>query len=163
VINFPYYSLRQYDRIFVEGPYKIISTYYNNYVLDEAHPVQGSLLSERRLSLMGRPLPYKLYKLESRCSNIAMMLMASNNVFIDAYGNIKKIKKPKRFKLTCCPVLSIVELSYRKYGVCFSLEGNIEYIATNTASKYIQVLILPTGWLYYASVDEKLPDTSRGL
>ena len=163
MINFPYYSLRQYDRIFVEGPYKIISTYYNNYVLDEAHPVQGSLLSERRLSLMGRPLPYKLYKLESRCSNIAMMLMASHNVFIDAYGNIKKIKKPNRFTLTCCPVLSIVELSYRKYGVCFSLEGNIEYIATNTPSKYIQVLLLPTGWLYYASVEEKIPDTVRGL
>ena len=163
MLNFPYYSLRQYDRIFDEGPYKIISTYYNNYVLDEANPIPGSLLSERRLSLMGRQLPFKLYKLERRCANIAQMLMAQSNTFVDAYGNIKKIKKPKRFKLTCCPVLSIVELSYRKYGVCFLLEGNIEYIATNTPSKYIQVLILPTGWLFYDSVEEKIPDTVRGL
>lgn len=163
MLNFPYYALRQYDRIFNEGPYKIISTYYGLYVLDEANPVPGSTLAERRLNLIGKTLPYKLYKLEKRCVNIAQMLMSSNNVFIDAYGNIKKIRKPNRFKLTSCPVVDIVELGFKWYGVCFLLDGNIEYIATNTPSKFIQVLILPTGWLYYSSVNEKLPDTSRGL
>ena len=163
MLNFPYYALRHYDRIFNEGPYKIISTYYGLYVLDEADPVQGSTLAERRLSLVGKTLPYRLYRLESRCSNVAMMLMSQSNAFVDAYGNIKKIKKPNRYRLTCCPVLDIVELGFKHFGVCFSLDGNIEYITTNTPSKFIQVLILPTGWLYYASVDEKLPDTSRGL
>lgn len=163
MLNFPYYALRIYDRIYNEGPYKIISTYWGNYVLDVADPIVGSTLAERRLSLVGKTLPHKIYPFSKRCSNVAMMLMAKSNTFVDAFGNIKKIKKPNRYCLTCCPVLSIVELSYRRYGVCFLLEGNIEYIATNTPSKYIQVLILPTGWLFYTSVDEKLPDTSRGL
>ena len=163
MLNFPYYSLRQYDRIFKEGPYKIISTYYNNYILDVADPLPGSTLAERRLSLIGRQLPYKLYRLESRCSNVAMMLMSKNNVFIDAYGNIKKIKKLKRYRLTCCPVLSIIEISYRRYGISFMLDGVVEYFVHHEPSNYIQVLVLKTGWLYYASVGEKLPDTTRGM
>ena len=163
MLNFPYYELRKYDRIYVEGEYKLINTYWGKYVLDEANPAPGSTLAERRLNLMGRQLPYKLYRLESRCTNVAMMLTASNNVFIDCYGNIKKIKKPKRYRLTCCKVLSIVELGYMKYGISFLLDGVVEYFVHHEPSNYVQVLVLKTGWLYYASVEEKLPDTTRGM
>lgn len=162
-LNFPYYALRQYDRIYIEGDLKKILTYWGTYVLDEANPAPGSTLAERRLNLMGRQLGLKLYRLESRCVNIAQMLMSKNNVFIDAYGNIKKIKKPKRYRLTCCPVLSIVEIGYRRYGITFMLDGVVEYFVHHEASSYVQVLILKTGWLYYASVGEYLPDTIRGM
>ena len=162
-LNFPYYSLRQYDRIYVEGDLKIISTYWGNYVLDEANPAPGSTLAERRLNLMGRQLNLRLYRLESRCTNVAQMLTASNKVFIDAYGNIKKIKKPKRYRLTCCKVLSIVELGYMKYGISFLLDGVVEYFVHNTPSNYVQVLVLDTGWLYFDSLAEHKPDSSRGL
>lgn len=162
-LNFPYYSLRQYDRIYIDGDLKKISTYWDTYVLDEANPAPGSTLAERRLNLMCRQLDLKLYRLESRCVNIAQMLMSKNNVFIDALGNIKKIKKPNRYRLTCCPVLSIIEISYRKYGISFMLDGVVEYFVHHEPSNYIQVLVLKTGWLYYASVEEKLPDTTRGI
>ena len=162
-MHVPYYSLRQYDRIYIEGDLKKILTYWGTYVLDEANPAPGSTLAERRLNLMGRQLGLKLYRLESRCVNIAQMLMSKNNVFIDALGNIKKIKKPKRYRLTCCKVLSIVELGYMKYGISFLLDGVVEYFVHHAPSNYIQVLVLKTGWLYYASVEEKLPDTTRGM
>ena len=163
MLNFPYYALRKYDRIYVEGDLKIISTYWDNYVLDEANPAPGSTLAERRLNLMGRQLGLRLYRLESRCTNVAQMLTASNNVFIDCYGNIKKIKKPKRYRLTCCKVLSIVELGFKKYGISFMLDGVVEYFVHNIPSNYVQVLVLDTGWLYFDSVAEHKPDTVRGM
>ena len=104
-----------------------------------------------------------MYRLESRCVNIAQMLMSKNNVFIDAYGNIKKIKKPKRYRLTCCKVLSIVELGYMEFGISFLLDGVVEYFVHNTPSNYVQVLVLDTGWLYFDSLAEYKPDSSRGL
>lgn len=163
-LNFPYYSLRQYDRIYVEGPYKIISTYYNNYVLDEANPAPGSTLAERRLQLLtSADLHYKIYPFSKRCTNIAQMLVDPNRVFIDAYGNIKKIKKLKRYRLTCCKVLNIVELGFKKYGISFMLEGVVEYFVHSEPSNFIQVLILKTGWLYFDSLAEHKPDSSRGL
>ena len=162
-LNFPYYSLRQYDRIYIDGDLKKISTYWDTYVLDEANPAPGSTLAERRLNLMCRQLDLKLYRLESRCVNIAQMLMSKNNVFIDAYGNIKKIKKPKRYRLTSCKVLSIVELGYMKYGISFLLDGVVEYFVHNIPSNYVQVLVLDTGWLYFDSLAEYKPDSSRGL
>ena len=163
-MHFPYYSLRSYDRIFNEGEYKLITTYWDTYVLDYANKEEESLYAERRLRLLSTPnLPHKIYQLKQRCTNIAQMLVDSNKVFIDAYGNIKKIKKPKRYRLTCCPVLSIIEISYRRYGISFMLDGVVEYFVHHEPSNYVQVLILKTGWLYYASVEEKLPDTTRGM
>ena len=164
MLNFPYYSLRSYDKIFNEGEYKLITTYWNTYIIDYANKEDESLYAERRLRLLSTPnLPHKLYRLESRCSNVAMMLMSKNTVFIDALGNIKKIKKPNRYRLTCCPVLSIIEISYRRYGISFMLDGVVEYFVHHEPSNYVQVLVLKTGWLYYASVEEKLPDTTRGM
>ena len=164
MLNFPYYSLRQYDRIWDEGPYKLISTYYSTYVLDYADKTRGETLAERRLQLLtSADLHYKVYPFSKRCVNIAQMLTASNNVFIDCYGNIKKIKKPKRYRLTCCPVLSIVEIGYRRYGISFLLDGVVEYFVHHEPSNYIQVLVLKTGWLYFDSLAEHKPDSSRGL
>ena len=163
MLNFPYYSLRQYDRIYIEGDLKKILTYWGTYVLDEANPAPGSTLAERRLNLIGRQLDLKLYRLESRCVNIAQMLMSKNNVFIDAYGNIKKIKKLKRYRLTCCKVLNIIELGYKKFCISFLLDGVVEYFIHNTPSNYIQVLVLPTGWLYFDSLAEHKPDSTRGM
>ena len=164
MLNFPYYSLRSYDRIFNEGEYKLITTYWDTYILDYANKEDESLYAERRLRLLSTPnLPHKIYQLKQRCTNIAQMLVDSNKVFIDAYGNIKKIKKPNRYRLTCCPVLSIIEINYRRYGISFMLDGVVEYFVHHEPSNYIQVLVLKTGWLYYASVEEKLPDTTRGI
>ena len=164
MLNFPYYSLRQYDRIFNEGEYKLITTYWNTYILDYANKEEDSLYAERRLRLISTPnLSHKIYKLKQRCTNIAQMLVDPNKVFIDAYGNIKKIRKPNRYRLTCCQVLSIIEISYRRYGISFMLDGVVEYFVHHEPSNYVQVLVLKTGWLYYASVEEKLPDTTRGL
>ena len=163
MLNFPYYELRKYDRIFNEGPYKIISTYWDNYVLDVADPIVGSTLAERRLSLVGGNPPIKIYPFSKRCTNVAQMLTASNNVFIDCYGNIKKIKKLKRYRLTCCKVLNIIECGYKKFGISFLLDGVVEFFVHNTPSNYIQVLVLDTGWLYFDSLAEHKPDSSRGL
>ena len=163
MLNFPYYALRKYDRIYIEGDLKKILTYWGTYVLDEANPAPGSTLAERQLYLIGRQLDHKMYRLESRCTNVAQMLTASNNVFIDRYGNIKKIKKLKRYRLTCCKVLSIVELGFKKFGISFLLDGVVEYFVHNTPSNYIQVLVLDTGWLYFDSLAEHKPDSSRGL
>ena len=164
MLNFPYYSLRQYDRIFNEGEYKLITTYWNTYVLDYANNEEDSLYAERRLRLISTPnLPHKIYKLKQRCTNVAQMLVDPNGVFIDAYGSVKKIKKLKRYRLTCCKVLSIVELGFKKFGISFLLDGVVEYFVHNTPSNYIQVLVLDTGWLYFDSVAEHKPDSSRGL
>ena len=164
MINFPYYSLRQYDRIFNEGEYKLITTYWNTYVLDYANKEEDSLYAERRLRLLSNPnLPFKIYKLKQRCTNVAQMLVDPNGVFIDAYGSVKKIKKLKRYRLTCCKVLSIVELGFKKFGISFLLDEVVEYFVHNTPSNYIQVLVLDTGWLYFDSLAEHKPDSSRGL
>ena len=164
MLNFPYYSLRQYDRIYIEGEYKLITTYWNTYVLDYANKGEDSLYAERRLRLISTPnLPHKIYKLKQRCTNIAQMLVDPNKVFIDRYGNIKKIKKLKRYRLTCCKVLNIIECGYKKFGISFLLDGVVEYFVHNTPSNYIQVLVLPTGWLYFDSLAEHKPDSSRGL
>jgi hypothetical protein len=104
-----------------------------------------------------------MYNLEKRCVHISQMLVDSNKVFIDAYGDIKKIKKPKRYRLTCCKVLSIVELKYLTYGISFLLDGVVEYFVHNTPSNYVQVLVLDTGWLYFDSLAEHKPDSSRGM
>lgn len=163
-MHFPYYSLRSYDRIFNEGEYKLITTYWNTYVLDYANKEEDSLYAERRLRLISNPnLPHRIYKLKQRCTNVAQMLVDSNRVFIDAYGNIKKIKKLKRYRLTCCKVLNIIELGYKTFGISFLLDGVVEYFVHHEPSNYVQVLVLKTGWLYYASVEEKLPDTTRGM
>lgn len=162
-MHFPYYSLRAYDRIYNEGPYKLITTYYGTYVLDLVSRIKP-LLKDRRLELcLYHDLPYKMYNLEKRCVHISQMLVDSNRVFIDAYGNIKKIKKLKRYRLTCCKVLNIIELGYKTFGISFLLDGVVEYFVHNEPSNYVQVLVLDTGWLYFDSLAEHKPDSSRGL
>lgn len=162
-MHFPYYSLRSYDRIYNEGPYKLITTYYGTYVLDLVSRVKP-LLKDRRLELcLYHDLPYKMYNLERRCTHISQMLVENNNIFLDCYGDIKKIKKLKRYRLTCCKVLSIVELGYLRFGISFLLDGVVEYFVHNTPSNYVQVLVLDTGWLYFDSLAEYKPDTVRGL
>lgn len=162
-MNFPYYSLRQYDKISVEGIYRVIDTFYGRYILDYANHSSSQLLAERRLELRLSILPHKLYNLERRCDNIAQMLMDKHNVFIDCYGNIKKVRKPNRYKLLCCPVVSAVELGYKRYGISFLLNNTVEYMVHHEVTPFIQVLQLKTGWLFYDSIMEKVPDTIRGL
>ena len=164
MLNFPYYSLRQYDRIWDEGPYKLISTYYGTYVLDYVDKTRGKTLAERRLQLLtSTDLPYKVYQFEKRYTNVAQLLIDPHRIFLDKEGEVKKIRKPHRYRLTCCKVLSIVELGFKKYGISFMLDGVVEYFVHSEPSNFIQVLILKTGWLYYTSVAEKLPDTIRGM
>ena len=163
-LNFPFYSLRHYDRIWDEGPYKLISTYYGTYVLDYVDKTRGKTLAERRLQLLtSADLPFKVYQFKRRCTHVAQLLTDPHRIFLDNEGNIKKIKKPNRYRLTCCQVLSIIEISYRRYGISFILDGVVEYFVHHEPSNYVQVLVLKTGWLYYASVEEKLPDTTRGM
>lgn len=162
-LQFPYYALREYSNIWDEGPYKLISTYYNTYVLDYVDKSGAPTLAERRLLLLSEKLPYKLYSLNGRYTHIAPMLMTTNRLFLDSLGNIKKIRKPKRYRLTSCKVIDIVELGFKRYGISFVLDNNVEYVVVPSPCNYIQVLILPTGWLYYDSLSKPLPDTIRGL
>ena len=162
-MHFPYYSLRTYDRIYNEGPYKLITTYYGTYVLDLVSRSKP-LLKDRRLELcLYHDLPYKIYNLEKRCDHIAQMLVENNNVFLDCYGDIKKVRKLKRYKLLCCPVLSAVELGYKKFGLSFLLNNTVEYFVHHEVTPYIQVLLLKTGWMFYATTHQLVPDTIRGL
>ena len=162
-INFPFYSLRVYDRIYTEGKYRIITTYYGAYVLDLVDRTKP-LLKDRRLELcLYHELPYKLYNLEKKCTNIAQMLMEKGKVFLDCYGDIKKIRKPNRYKLLCCPVVSAVELGYQKFGISFLLNNTVEYFIHYEVTPYVQVLMLKTGWLFYDAIHQQVPDTIRGL
>ena len=162
-MHFPYYSLRTYDRIYSEGPYKLITTYYGTYVLDLVSRIKP-FLKDRRLELcLYHDLPYKIYNLERRCTNIAQMLVENNNIFLDCYGDIKKIRRQKKYKLLCCPVLSAVELAYKKFGISFLLDNTVEYFVHHEVTPYIQVLLLKTGWMFYATTHKLVPDTVRGL
>lgn len=163
-INFPFYSLRSFIEIRTEGIYKVIDTFWGTYILDYVDKTRGNTLAERRLQLLtSTDLPYKVYQFKHRYTNVAQLLMDSNRIFLDNEGDLKKIRKPNRYRLTCCKVLSIVELGYHRYGISFILDGVVEYFVHNTPSNYIQVLVLDTGWLYFDSLAEHKPDTTRGL
>ena len=163
-INFPFYSLRSFLDLRTEGAYKVVDTQWGTYILDYVDKSVGPSLAARRLQLLTNPnLPHKVYRLENRYTNVAQLLLDINKIFIDCEGNIKRIRKPNRYRLTCCKVLSIVELGFKKLGITFMLDGVVEYFVHHEASSYVQVLILKTGWLYYASVGEYLPDTIRGM
>ena len=163
-INFPFYSLRSFHEIRIEGIYKVIDTHWGTYILDFADRSRADTLAERRLQLLtSTDLPYKVYQFKKRYTNVAQLLIDPNRIFLDKEGNVKKIRKPHRYRLTCCKVLSIVELGFKKYGISFMLDGVVEYFVHSEPSNFIQVLILKTGWLYFDSVSEKLPDTTRGM
>lgn len=146
-----------------DSTYVYIDTYYGTYILDYVDKSKGPSLAARRLQLLSESLEYKVYRLENRCTHVAQMLLNENNVFIDSLGNVVKIRRPNRYRVTCCPVVNIVELAYQKYGISFLLDGVVEYFVHHSPSNFIQVLLLKTGWLYYNSVSEKLPDVKRGV
>ena len=61
MMQFPLYLIRKYVSIEIEGPYKVITTAKNRYILDFAVVNCGSSYSSRRLELLKLNLPYSLY------------------------------------------------------------------------------------------------------
>lgn len=95
MINFPLYKVRKYERIFVEGNYKIIETAKSRYVLDilgQEHKTYG----ERRLDILrDQHKTYRIYPLEVRISSISQLLKQQHKTYIDSTGKLIEIKKTK--------------------------------------------------------------------
>lgn len=132
----PAYILRDYERIFKEGDFLIIETYYNRYVLDK--PSLPGEYAQRRIALIGmkQDLPYKLYPLSKRIEFLSQLVASKKKQLIDSTGRIVNWKPKKMYKITTAKVLSCTQIFNGKYqhflrGVPypFILRNPVNYIS----------------------------------
>ena len=90
----PLWAMRDYERIWEEGSFKIIQTHKTRYTLDILN-LSGNYY-ERRLKSLDMILPYKLYPIRKRFEYIDQVLTHRNRQFIDIDGNVL-LYKPTRF------------------------------------------------------------------
>lgn len=90
MVKFPYYIIRQYERIFTQGKYKCIETAKNRYVLDYSDEVlKDSSYSKRRLNLLAdNGKPYGLYPINHVVRNITQMIGYGGKVFYTDQGEL---------------------------------------------------------------------------
>lgn len=92
---YPLYGMRQYHTIWIEGEYKIISTHKNRYVLDLAD-TRDTTYSFRRLELLRRELPYKIYPITEIIRDARELALTKTLQFYTDNGKLLRYKK-KRF------------------------------------------------------------------
>ena len=100
----PLYALRAYEDIW-EDPsgFTLISTHYRTYVLDYKG-LEGNYAG-RRLQLMTMELPYKLYRIDERFSNLGQLILTKRTKMLDKDGNVIKYRKSRFVKVEYTKVL----------------------------------------------------------
>lgn len=102
MIKFPYYLLREYERVFIEGEYKCIETAKNRYVLDMADLSKEDLsYAKRRVELLRRvkTLPYRIYPVNVIISNLTQFIgYGARNLYADD-GTIVRWTKQKFYPI----------------------------------------------------------------
>lgn len=91
MIPFPLYAIRKYVEISVEGEYKIICTRLTKYVLDFSESSIASY-SHRRLELLRRTLPYKIYPIRHILTTHRELVGLSGKLFYTDSGKLLKYK-----------------------------------------------------------------------
>lgn len=88
--EYPLYVVRQYESVYVEGIFKVITTARSKYILDLADTYGMDTYLERRLALISMDdLPYKIYPLGIRIDNFADFIHnRKHKKFIDAKGRL---------------------------------------------------------------------------
>lgn len=158
--QFPVYALRSYYSIEVEGDYKVISTFRNRYILDDAHPMLGTTYEQRRMRLLGEDTPYSLYPLNVRMETLSHVLMVRPKKMIDAYGTVLSLPKDAKFHKV---VSEFIESKYQTPAgnVVFNVRGcpqpfTVRYFNYARYARYIKVGKL---YLLFDLSEDKLPDT----
>lgn len=78
---------------------------HNAYTLD--CPSLPGDLTERRIALLHRELPFKLYPLNERFTSISQLIHTKRREFLDADGKLIKYKPTRFVKVQCAKVLRV--------------------------------------------------------
>ena len=162
MMNFPFYALRKYVRIFEEGNYKVVETHKNRYILDY---VESDFLyySERRLALLREvSTPYIIYPIKHRITSMSQLISSRYREFIDVYGKVF-IWTPKKFKtVTCHRVSNIWRTPKGGYAIKLS-KIPTTFILDKPPLKYAQVINVGKAYILYDLCDEMRKDTRKKI
>lgn len=114
---YPVYALRQYFKIFDEGPYKVVDTYTGRYILDYLimDPLRTSFMDRRIFLLANKDtLPYPIYRIRKSAYNwkqlLGLKLLHKVRNIIDDSGNILSLKSGRNGKLIPLVIAPVVEV-----------------------------------------------------
>lgn len=97
MINYPVYPIKRYKRKFEEDGIIYIDTTNNRFIFD-VPSLEGDYF-ERREQIAAMDLPYKIFPLVGKCTNIAHIKVSKGNTFVDNSGRIFKYRATKRVPL----------------------------------------------------------------
>ena len=138
-MRLPVFQMRKYTEIFEEGCYKIIQTNRRRYVLDILDTSIGDY-SDRRIEMLRRTLPYKMYPLNKRHSTIASVLSSKHKTYIDNDGRLIAWKPEASYPITCHRIVSrFVNRRGRTIFTCKDLHTKYE-TAKDLGYTHVQVI-----------------------
>jgi hypothetical protein len=134
----PAHALRAFAEIREEEGFTIIRSHFTSYTLD-CKSLPGDY-NERRLQLISAvSLPYPLYRLEGRYTNLPQLLNSKYKKFIDKDGKVFKYKKTKFVPVKYTRVLRAEQVWNGRYRLVTKLP--FPFIVDNPSPciGYIQV------------------------
>lgn len=156
--KYPLYALRKYSSITEDDQYYYIHTHYNSYVLDIKN-VEGNY-AERRIALLNRDLPYKLYPLKERYSSISQLSRSKKRSFIDTNGDIVHYKPSQFFRIEYAKVLR----ADRTWNGYFRLTTKLPVsFVTEQVGNYIAYIRVGTAFYLYDICNERKPTSRKKL
>lgn len=159
-IRFPLYALRSYYSIEIEGDYKVISTFKNRYILDDANPMYGTTYEQRRLRLLSENTPYKLYPLNIRMETLSHILTLRPRKMIDAVGSVVSLPKDAKFHKV---ISEFIESKYQtpSGNIVFNVRGCPQPFTVRNflGARYARYIKIGRLYILFDISEDKLPDT----
>jgi len=162
MINFPFYVIRPYLRIFEEGNYKIIETHKNRYVLDYVASKIGSYPMRRVALLSETDKPYGLYRIKYIITSMSQIISSKYKLFLDAAGTLIRWN-PKEFaEVSCHRITSRWQTQAGHYAIKLD-KVPTTFTVTDANYNYAQVVRIGRTYILYDLCNEMRKSTRKKI
>ena len=147
-ITYPVSPIRQYRKMWEEDKVLYITTYYDEYVIDDKN-IEKPSLAERRLIMMGRG--DNLYPLVACIRHLVDFQMSKYKKFIDITGQVFVYKKSMYCIIKYYAVKRCREIEHRGYWITL-VNSSFEFLS-NRESAYVGLISVGSHTMVYELSD----------
>lgn len=159
-MEFPLYAVRGYTSLGMEGKFLVIQGHKTKYILDEpGMQEQYPLYEDRRMLLLKRAAPYRLYPLTQRIESLEALIDSGKTMFIDRYGKLVKWSKKSFSKVITCKIVTTVQTDKGHWRVWINELEHPFYVVSYNGQPYLQFVRINNVPTLYALLEEKRKDT----
>lgn len=159
-MEFPLYTIRGYSSLGMEGKYLVIQGHKTKYILDEPGlQEQHPLYEDRRVVLLSRAAPYRLYPLTKRIESIEALIKSGDTLFIDKYGKLVRWSKKAFTKVITCKITTTIQTDRGHWRIWVNELEHPFHVVTYNGQPYLQFVRINNIPTLYALLDEKQKNT----